>query len=240
MPHTDKKRSGKSLRERAAIARRLTAEQQDAAAVASEQRRSARFAAKEERAAQSRQSQAVKSKRETKSKSGAKASSKSGRTSGTKKLAKRNAKEERVEKPKRSKSGRKLPTLSIGLGARIVIALVCAVAVCAALLYPVGQTYYQTVRGEQRLQAELDAVSARNEKISEQNKALETDEGVENQARSEFGWTKEGESVGVVTNADDKADASTTLPEQIDGSKIKAPQTWYYDILDKIFFYDNS
>ena len=108
------------------------------------------------------------------------------------------------------------------------------------MLYPVGQTYYQTVRSEQRLQAELDAVNARNDKISKQNEALGTDEGVENQARSEFGWTKEGESAGVVTNTDEQTDTSTTLPEQVDGSKIKAPQTWYYDILDKLFFYDNS
>ena len=53
----------------------------------------------------------------------------------------------------------------------------------AAVLYPMGCTYYQTLRNEQRLQAELDAVNERNAQLEAENKALETDEGVESHAQ---------------------------------------------------------
>ncbi|MDD6768251.1 MAG: septum formation initiator family protein, partial [Coriobacteriaceae bacterium] len=93
--------------------------------------------------------------------------------------------------------------------------------------------YYQALRQEQTLQAELDAVNQRNEQIDAENKQLETDEGVENQAREEYGWVKDDEKATVVVNSGDSG--SGDMPSQVDGSKIEPPHTWYYDILDIIF-----
>ena len=73
----------------------------------------------------------------------------------------------------------------------------------------------------------------RNEKIDAENKQLETDEGVENQAREEYGWVKNDEKATVVVNSGDSG--SGDMPSQVDGSKIEPPHTWYYDILDIIF-----
>lgn len=104
------------------------------------------------------------------------------------------------------------------------------------LLYPVGRDYYKTLRMEQRLQAQLDAVNARNDAVEAENEALQTDEGVENQARTEYGWVREGENSAVVTNQEGTVDNASRLPDHLDTDSIHAPSTWYYSILDTIFF----
>ena len=123
--------------------------------------------------------------------------------------------------------------LNMGLGLRVLFGVIALLIVAAAVLYPMGCTYYQALRQEQTLQAELDAVNQRNEQIDAENKQLETDEGVENQAREEYGWVKDDEKATVVVNSDDSG--SGDMPSQVDGSKIEPPHTWYYDILDIIF-----
>ena len=123
--------------------------------------------------------------------------------------------------------------LNMGLGLRVLFGVIALLIVAAAVLYPMGCTYYQALRQEQTLQAELDAVNQRNEQIDAENKQLETDEGVENQAREEYGWVKDDEKATVVVNSGDSG--SGDMPSQVDGSKIEPPHTWYYDILDIIF-----
>ena len=123
--------------------------------------------------------------------------------------------------------------LNMGLGLRVFFGAIAVLIVAVAVLYPIGCTYYQALRQEQTLQAELDAVNQRNEKTDAENKQLETDEGVENQAREEYGWVKNDEKATVVVNSDDSG--SGDMPSQVDGSKIEPPHTWYYDILDIIF-----
>ena len=123
--------------------------------------------------------------------------------------------------------------LNMGLGLRVFFGAIAVLIVAVAVLYPIGCTYYQALRQEQTLQAELDAVNQRNEQIYAENKQLETDEGVENQAREEYGWVKDDEKATVVVNSGDSG--SGDMPSQVDGSKIEPPHTWYYDILDIIF-----
>lgn len=123
--------------------------------------------------------------------------------------------------------------LEMGLGLRIALGAIALLVLAVAVLYPIGCTYYQALRDEQRLEAELEAVNERNAQLEEENKQLETDEGVENQARQEYGWVKDGEKATVVTNSDDEEGGD--LPAQVDGSKIEPPHTWYYDILDVVF-----
>ena len=123
--------------------------------------------------------------------------------------------------------------LNMGLGLRVFFGAIAVLIVAAAVLYPIGCTYYQALRQEQTLQAELDAVNQRNEQIDAENKQLETDEGVENQAREEYGWVKDDEKATVVVNSGDSG--SGDMPSQVDGSKIEPPHTWYYDILDIVF-----
>ncbi len=118
----------------------------------------------------------------------------------------------------------------------IVVGSVVVVLVCAGLLYPAGRTYYESVRTDQRSAAQLAAIEARNAEIQRQNDYLQTDEGIEDQARKEGGYVREGEEGVVITNGDSSTDRNTQLPDQVDLDRIHAPSTWYYDILDAFFF----
>lgn len=112
----------------------------------------------------------------------------------------------------------------------------CVIILVIAVLYPVMREYYQTLRTEQRLQAQIEAVTARNEAVQAENEALNTPEGIENQAQSDLGWTKEGENAAVVTNEQGTIDNVSRLPDHLDKDSITAPKTWYYNILDFVFF----
>lgn len=123
-----------------------------------------------------------------------------------------------------------------GSGKRVVIVTLFVVVAVLAILYPAAQSYYQILRHEQLLQAQYDAVTARNDAVAAENEALQTQEGIEAQAREDLGWVKEGEQGAIVTNEQGTTDNTSKLPEQVDKSKISPPNTWYYAILDTIFF----
>lgn len=137
---------------------------------------------------------------------------------------------------KRTPSQRSAKGQSAGNARRVLAIVVCAIVFILVVLYPVGRTYYQTMRTEQRLQAQLDAVNARNEAVQDENDALQTEEGVEKEAREDLGWVKDGEEAAVVTNEHDDEGATSRLPDQVNEEDIHAPQTWYYSFLDTVFF----
>jgi cell division protein FtsB len=117
-----------------------------------------------------------------------------------------------------------------------LLTVLIVVVLCIAAVYPVGQRYYETMRTEQLYEAQAQAVQARNDAIKQENDSLKTDEGVEAEAHEQLGWTKDGEQSAVVTNAGDSSSSSSDLPSEVDLSDVDVPHTWYYDILDVIFF----
>lgn len=123
--------------------------------------------------------------------------------------------------------------MGLNLAMRLVLLVVVLAVAAMGILYPIGCTYYQAMRQEQRYQAELDAVNARNDALQEENNALKTDEGVENQARKDLGWVKDGEQAVIISNSNESSESE--MPNQVDSDDIHAPRTWYYDILDVIF-----
>ena len=72
----------------------------------------------------------------------------------------------------------------------------------------------------------MEKMQAYNDAISAENDSLNTDEGVEAEARAEYGWVEKGDQSALVTNAGDNGSGSK-LPAQPDLESIKAPQTWY-------------
>lgn len=126
---------------------------------------------------------------------------------------------------------------------RRFIAFGAAAACLLALglfLYPPAQQYYQTVRECDRLQAEYEAIEARNDAVEAKVNSLSTDEGVENQARDEFGWVTKDEVVVNVTGVTaDNANKSTFQANIMPGS-VPAPETWYSKFLDPFFGVDNG
>ena len=118
--------------------------------------------------------------------------------------------------------------------------LVC-VLVVFVFLYPAAQQYYVELRNHDRLQAEYEAIAARNEAIQDEVDYLGTDEGIEDAARTELGWTNEGEQPVVVSGLPEGESAEASDPKvhkQIVAGSVPAPDTWYSGVLDVVFGYD--
>lgn len=115
------------------------------------------------------------------------------------------------------------------IGAACVLCAVFAVAV----LYAPAQQFYHDLRQKDRLAAEYTAVVERNEAISQQVESLQTDAGVEDQARMELGWVKEGEHA--VSVAGLETERESTFRGNIVSEDVPFPDTWYSGIFDPIF-----
>lgn len=113
----------------------------------------------------------------------------------------------------------------------------CGVAVClvfcCAFLYTPARQYYQEMRERDRLALEYEAVQQRNGNLEDSVAYLSTDEGVEDQAREEFGWVKEGERAVSVSGVEVEEESSFTA--NVLSSDIEPPDTWYSGILDPLF-----
>lgn len=113
-------------------------------------------------------------------------------------------------------------------------ALVCLVFSCA-FLYDPAQQYYQSIRENARLQAEYDAVAARNEALQAEVDELGSDAGVEARAREDFGWVKEDEQAVVVYGLETTDDDEAALRANVIPGSVEAPETWYSPVLDFVF-----
>lgn len=113
----------------------------------------------------------------------------------------------------------------------------CGVAACLAFccmfLYTPAQQCYQEMRERDRLELEYQAIVDRNEKLQQSVNYLSTDAGVEDQARADFGWIREGERAVSVSGL--TVDEEINFTANIVSSDVKPPRTWYSDFLDPIF-----
>ena len=103
-------------------------------------------------------------------------------------------------------------------------------AKAAVLLYGPAATYYRAWRAGLDLQAQYDALAQSNDQIQQQNDALLTREGIEEEARRR-GYVGAGET-GVVVEGlpDDSASSSDATPEY----------PWYVGVGDVIFGYERQ
>lgn len=111
--------------------------------------------------------------------------------------------------------------LCIAVGVLVAVAL---------LLYGPAATYYRAWRAGLDLQAQYDALAQSNDQIQQQNDALLTREGIEEEARRR-GYVGAGET-GVVVEGlpDDSASSSDATPEY----------PWYVGVGDVIFGYERQ
>ena len=112
-----------------------------------------------------------------------------------------------------------------------LLCIVVGVLVAAAvLLYGPAATYYRAWRAGLDLQAQYDALAQSNDQIQQQNDALLTREGIEEEARRR-GYVGAGET-GVVVEGlpDDSASPSDATPEY----------PWYVGVGDVIFGYEGQ
>lgn len=124
-----------------------------------------------------------------------------------------------------------------------ISALVCACLILAcAFVYPSAKDAYTAIRNQDQAQAEYEAVLARNDEIQNRINLLKTDEGMEDLARSEYGYVFSNENAVKVIGLGSKsiaADAENQTAAVASGS-VSAPDTWYSPFLDKFFGYTNG
>jgi len=113
-----------------------------------------------------------------------------------------------------------------------------AVSVCLILacwfLYAPAKQYYVTARSFDRLEAEYSAVQEHNQTLQKQVDSLSSPAGIEDRARKEFGWIKEGEQGGTVYGIEREPEEVSYTKTVAPGS-VEAPQAWYTALLDVVF-----
>lgn len=232
MPNEAKSHNGSSLKQNLSTAARMTKQQTAARKEGARGKVHARPASDAPTAAKPAKAGKANKASKTEAK---KAKTEAKRAKKDKGLTKRSAAKEGV---KREKGATKdASTASLLWRMRVPLIIVAAIVLAVVIIYPVAQPYYVAMRDGQRQEAQIAAVEARNAELGAENEALKTDEGIEAQARKDYGYVKEGDKSAVVTNVGEGS--SSGLPDQVDVDEIKAPQSWYYSILDTVFFYSS-
>ncbi len=139
----------------------------------------------------------------------------------------------RVEAARQAKDAVAAKAAAVGgfYASHKLLCIVVGVLVAAAvLLYGPAATYYRAWRAGLDLQAQYDALAQSNDQIQQQNDALLTREGIEEEARRR-GYVGAGET-GVVVEGlpDDSASSSDATPEY----------PWYVGVGDVIFGYEGQ
>ena len=137
------------------------------------------------------------------------------------------AREQRKEQRRASRALHRKQRLTVATVSVLVLVLACV------LIYPSAQEYYSARRANDKLQAEYAAVNDRNAQLQSNIDNLQTDDGIEEQAR-EYGWTMDGENAVNVVNSG-VTESSTTMPAAVESEDVEAPDTWVTKILDPIF-----
>ena len=114
---------------------------------------------------------------------------------------------------------------------------IAVVALFVGAYYPVARVQYRETRERALLQAELDAIRARNDRLRTEVARLKTPEGVEDYARLQLGMVKRGEHQVVVV---DGTEPTQTLvaqgaPEIDSQEAVKPPVGPWTAFLDAVF-----
>lgn len=134
-----------------------------------------------------------------------------------------------------------LPVTSLSAAATRGIVALAVVGLTVFMLYPSCQNFYTETRQLQQLQAEYQALSDYNTQMQSQIDYLNTDEGLEEYARSELGWIRQDERMATVEGVESSVDGSTQANTTYSplNEDILAPATWYSGVLDVLFGYGN-
>jgi len=105
------------------------------------------------------------------------------------------------------------------------IVILAVFAFFVATYYPVARVQYRETRERVRLEAELQALKARNARLSAAVDRLKTPEGVEDYARLQLGMVKKGEHVAVVIDGDETTQSALAAPPtpRVDSEEAAAP-----------------
>lgn len=155
-----------------------------------------------------------------------------GRSEAERAAAKAARKERRAAKAEVARARRRarLPQAIVSL-----VASGAVVVLAVAMLYFPAQNYYLAVRQNERLTNELNANLARNEQMQSRVENLQTQEGIEDEARARFGLVEPGENLVKVVGVDEPSQGDFATPTEVPRGSGQNTHTWGTDLLDRIF-----
>lgn len=127
---------------------------------------------------------------------------------------------------------------------KFIIAGVIAFCVVFSIvfLYQPARDFYISVRENDRLQAQYQAILKTNENLTKDIEQLQTEEGIKQRASDSLGLIENGEQMGYVSgseNTDGRENSANSTSSKLAYKNIKTPTTWYSPLLDFIFnFHD--
>lgn len=144
-------------------------------------------------------------------------------------------KEEKARKSEESRERRQarrgqLIVSAVASGLMVVISIVG--------LYGPSQRLYVAWREQERISEELNANLSRNEQMQTRIDRLQSQEGIEDEARARFGLVMPGEVLGSVTGVDDSSQSDFATPAEIPRGSGENTHTWLTDLGDRVFGVD--
>ena len=108
----------------------------------------------------------------------------------------------------------------------------------AFFLYQPARDLYISVREQDKLNAQYEALKATNQNLTDDIERLQTEDGVRQRAIDALGLIQQGESIGYVAGSeitDGRENSASETSSKLAYKNIKTPQTWYSPILNFIF-----
>lgn len=122
----------------------------------------------------------------------------------------------------------------VGSHRRLSIAILCLAIVLFGVYGPI-QRYYVAWRAAGDLQAEYEAVSSDNEALRDDLSRLQSEEGIQDEARRRGYTYPDEESTTAEGISDDANEGSSATDSDFSAADIQQP--WYIHVLDFIFVY---
>lgn len=118
----------------------------------------------------------------------------------------------------------------------LVILGICLVAL--AILYPPACDYYKAKRDGEIYQAQLEAFNGLNEEEKARIRSLNTEQGIEDEARL-HGYVREGEQAVTVSGLpeEEAAGNAAPIPDDIKAEVLARTDPWHVQALDVLFGY---
>lgn len=121
-----------------------------------------------------------------------------------------------------------------------MIVCFCLVATCA-LLYTPSKNYYTAIRDKAKAEVAYEIVTTRNDALAKDVALLTSETGMEDRAREQYGWIKQGDNAITVTGlSEDKDLSAAEVLRTVTLNDVRAPETWYSPVLDPLFGYVNE
>lgn len=121
---------------------------------------------------------------------------------------------------------------------RVPLAIMGICLVALAILYPPACDYYRARRNGEVYQAQLDAFNGLNEEEKARIRSLNTEQGIEDEARL-HGYVRQGEQAVTVSGLPEEQDAgqAAPIPDDIKAEVLARTDPWYVQALDVLFGY---